>query len=72
MDTVVYSYHSVVPDPVGCEGFMAVKAYDSRLLCQVCGLQTCMLPKELMWEEMAPLHISVIQYRKKGLSQKSF
>ena len=50
--------------------YTAVKTYDSRLLCQMCGLQTCMLPKGLIWEGVAPPHIGVTQYSKKGLSQK--
>ena len=40
---------------------MAVKVYDARLLCQMSGMQTCMLPRELIWKEMAPPHISVTQ-----------
>ena len=44
---------------------MAVKAYVSRLQPQVCGLQTCILPMELIWEVVAP-HIGVVQYREKA------
>ena len=43
-----------------CEGCMAVKAYDSRLLYQVCCFQTYMLPRGLIWEEVTPPHINVI------------
>ena len=40
---------------VGCEGCMAVKAYDSRLLCQGCGMQACFATQGVDWEEVAPL-----------------
>ena len=37
---------------------------------KICGLQTCMLPRELIQEGVAPPHIGVTQYSKRASARK--
>ena len=50
----------------GYEGCMAVKAYDSKVHVLSVWQQTCMLPRELIWEGVAPPHNGVTQYSRKA------
>ena len=50
----------------GYEGCMAVKAYDSKVHVLSVWQQTCMFPRELIWEGVAPPHNGVTQYSRKA------
>ena len=45
---------------------MAVMAYDSKVHVLSVWQQTCMLPRELIWEGVAHPHNGVTQYRRKA------
>ena len=54
-NTSIYNYHVWV-----CVWMAALKACKKRI-CTTWGLWTCMLPRELIWERVAPSHTGVTQ-----------
>ena len=44
-----------------CVWMAALKAVGKKRICAACGLWTCMLPRELIWERVAPSHTGMTQ-----------